>query len=77
MRAADDSIGRDDRLSAVIPHELKDLAFRSRICPDIGAMGKPTPKCAGLGSYFANLDRYLPGAPKRSEAIRKHFLPRA
>ena len=48
MRAAYDSIGRDDRLGSMIPHELKDLGCNSQICPDVALLGDPTLECTGL-----------------------------
>src|SRR6516225_5351685 len=57
MRAAYDSVGHHDRLGAMIPHELQDLACNSRICPDVALLGEPTLQCTGLGPlcvYYPN-----------------------
>jgi hypothetical protein len=37
-----DLIGHDNRLGAVIPHELEDLGCNSQICPDVALLGNPT-----------------------------------
>src|SRR5215470_9659444 len=49
MRAAYNSIGHDDRLGAMIPHELENFVCNSRICPEVARGGEPTLQCFRLG----------------------------
>ena len=48
VRAAYDSIGRDDRLGTMVPYKLEDLACNSRIFLDVALLGEPTLQCTGL-----------------------------